>query len=282
MSFRLYQNFNNSIPFLRGYKQLKIPVIDNAGNPAWPELFPIEKIREIENSVGPRHFSAQMMLEYVSEDKIHLDPGAVQFYCADFNENLCRIGEHNVTGGNIYWDPSSGHISSDGSVCVLIYRDDKNKQFFLHDIMYINVDDNDIHPLSTQCESVLKFMQKHKFNRIGIEINGLGNALPEIIKKEADARHIPINVVQISNHTKKETRILNAIEPMLNTGRLYMHTRIQQTMLLSEMLAWSPIGSAEHDDGLDAVAGALAMNPTSIKPVITHGGLIKANTEFKI
>ena len=79
MSFRVNENFNNSIPFLVGYKQLKIPIIDDGGNPAWPEMFPIEKIHELENIVGPRHFSAQMMLEYVDEEKIHLDPGAVQF-----------------------------------------------------------------------------------------------------------------------------------------------------------------------------------------------------------
>ena len=282
MSFRLYQNFNNSIPFLRGYKQLKIPIMDNAGNPAWPEVFPIEKIRELEEIVGGRHFSAQMLLEYVSEDRIHLDPGAVKFYCDDFNQNLCRIGEHNITGASIYWDPSSGHTTSDGSVCVLIYRDDKNKDIFIHDVVYMLVSDEDIHPLSTQCESVLQFMRKHTLNRIGIETNGIGNALPEIIRKNADAEHMRINIVQISNHTKKETRILDTIEPILNTGHLFMHEKIKQTMLLSEMLAWTPVGSAEYDDGLDAIAGAIAMMPQPIKPITNHIGLIKANTEFQI
>ena len=282
MSIRLNENFNNSIPFLSGYKQLKIPIVDDAGNPAWPELFPIEKIKELERIVGPRHFSAQMMLEYVAEERIHLDPGSAHFYSDDFDIHSSRIGEHYITGVCLYWDPSSGHSASDGSVCTLVYRDDKNKNAFVHDILYMTVEDEDLHPLSTQCESVLDFMQKYRLNRIGIEINGIGNALPEIMRRVANNRKMTINIVQISNHTKKETRILNAIEPMLNTGRLYMHTRIQQTMLLSEMLAWSPIGSTEHDDGLDAVAGALAMNPISIKPVITHGGLIRANTEFKI
>ncbi|MBR3511224.1 MAG: hypothetical protein IKN73_04145 [Alphaproteobacteria bacterium] len=282
MSFRLYQNFNNSIPFLQGYKQLKIPIIDNAGNPAWPELFPMEKIQEIENSVGPRHFSAQMMLEYVSEDRIHLDPGALHFYDDDFDDKLCRIGEHNITSGSMYWDPSSGHMSADGSVCVLIYRDDKNKRMFLHDMMHMKVDDEDNHPLSTQCEYVLNFMHKHKFNRIGIEINGIGNALPEILRKTAETQNIKINVIQISNHIKKETRILNAIEPILNTGHLFVHERIKQTMLLSEMLSWTPMGSSEHDDGLDALAGALVMNPNIIKPLSNRVGFIKANTDFQI
>ena len=282
MSIRLNENFNNSIPFLSGYKQLKIPIVDNVGNPAWPEVFPIEKIQELERIVGPRHFSAQMMLEYVAEERIHLDPGAIHFYGDDFDSRTARIGEHVITGASVYWDPSSGHNTSDGSVCVLIYRDDKNTTAFVHDVLYITVLDDDIHPLASQCEKILNFLQKHKINRIGIEINGIGNALPEIIRRIADDRNMPLHIVQISNHTKKETRILNAVEPMLNTGRMFMHERVKQTMLLAEMLAWTPIGSTEHDDGLDAVAGALAMTPIPLRPISNNIGLIRANTEFKI
>lgn len=282
MSIRLNENFNNSIPFLSGYKQLKIPIIDNAGKSAWPEVFPLEKIRDIERIVGPRHFSAQMMLEYVAEERIHLDPGAIHFYADDFDNRTSRIGEHLITGASVYWDPSSARNTSDGSVCVLVYRDDKNMNAFVHDILYLSVEDGDMHPLSTQCEKVIDFLGKHKINRIGIEINGIGNALPEIIRRVADARGVGLNIIQISNHTKKETRILNAMEPMLNTGRLFMHDNIRQTMLLSEMLAWTPIGSMEHDDGLDAVSGALAMTPIPIRNAAKHIGMIRANTEFKI
>ena len=265
-----------------GYKQLRIPIMDSAGNPAWPEMFPTEKIQELQRIVGPRHFSAQMMLEYVAEEKICLDPGALRFYDDDLDHRTCRLGNHLITGLCAYWDPSSGHSSSDGSVCVLIYRDDKNRTAFVHDILYMVVPDDDIHPLATQCDKVLLFMQKHKLNRIGIEINGIGNALPEILRNTADAKHFAIHIVQISNHTKKETRILNAIEPMLTTGRLFVRNTVKQSMLLSEMLSWTPCGSKEHDDGLDAVSGALTMMPLPIRPLVNQTGLIKANTEFKI
>ena len=282
MSLRINENFNNSIPFLVGYKQLKIPIVDDGGNPAWPEMFPIEKIRELENIVGPRHFSAQMMLEYVDEEKIHLEPGAVQFYDDDFDKFNCRIGEHIITGASLYWDPSSGRANSDGSVCALIYRDDKNRTAFVHDIKYMSVDDEDLHPLTTQCELVLEFMKKHNVNRLGIETNGIGNALPEIIRRIANTKNIQINIIQISNHIKKETRILNVIEPLLASGRLYMHNKIKQTMLLSEMLAFTPMGSTEHDDGLDAVAGCLAMVPGPVRPVNGRNTIIRANTNFTI
>ena len=282
MSFRLNENFNNSIPFLIGYKQLKIPIVDKDGNPAWPEMFSLEKIQELQNIVGPRHFSAQMMLDYVPEEKICLDPGALTFYDNDFDVRTCRLGDYLITGVCLYWDPSSGHRTSDGSVCVLVYRDDKNKIAFVHDILYMQVSDDDVHPLATQCEKILSFMQIYHLNRVGIEINGIGNALPEILRRVAVTNNMTINIIQIANHTKKETRILNSIEPMLTTGRLFMRNTIKQTMLLSEMLAWSPLGSKEHDDGLDALAGALVMTPAPIRPFANKIGLIKANTEFKL
>lgn len=282
MSIRLNENFDNSTPFLNGYKQIKIPIIDNAGNSAWPEVFPVEKIHELENIVGPRHFSAQMMLEYVPDEQVYLDPGAINFYSDNFESRFARIGDHCISGASFYWDPSSGHTKSDGSVCALVYRDDKNSIVFVHDVLYLTVSEDDLYPLAKQCESILNFMEKHNLSRIGIEINGIGNALPEIIRNTASKKHFPINIVQISNHTKKETRILNAIEPVLTTGRLYMHERIKQTMLLSEMLSWSPVASKEHDDGLDAVAGALAMTPCPVRAINHRNQIIRANTEFNI
>ena len=256
--------------------------MDAAGNPAWPEMFPIQKIREMEMIVGPRHFSAQMMLEYVAEERVHLDPGAINFYCAEFDVRFARIGEHNISGVSLYWDPSTGRAKSDGSVCALIFRDDKNSNIFVHDMLYTRVADEDLYPLANQCESVLGFMQKYNLNRIGVEINGIGNALPEIMRNTAAKKQFSINIIQIANHTKKETRILNAIEPILNTGRLYMHEKIKQTMLLSEMLAWTPMGSNEHDDGLDAIAGALAMTPCPLRAFNQRNQIIHANTEFKL
>ena len=261
---------------------MKIPIVDDAGNPAWPEMFPIEKIHELADTVGQRHFSAQMMLEYVAQERVQLDPGAIHFYSQDFDSYSARIGDNNITGLAFYWDPSTGRQNHDGSVCALVYRDDKNRNIFIHDIMYMQVKDEDIHPLSNQCSLVLDFMQKYRLNRIGIETNGIGNALPEIMRDIANKKQMQINITQISNHIKKETRILNALEPLLSTGHLYMHERIKQTILLAEMLAFTPIGSKEHDDGLDAVAGAISMMPTPARAFSKNITQIRANTEFKV
>jgi hypothetical protein len=234
----VHQNFQFSTPFLRGYKKLTIPIMDNAGKPAWPEIFPIDKIESLQETVGVRHFSAQMMLEYISEDKARLDPGALHFYEGEFDANSAKLGDNLITGAAIYWDPSMGQRKPDNSVCVLLYRDDKNRQCFIHDVKYLSVDDNDSYPMSNQYEMVLDFMNLHNHKVIGIEVNGIGNSLPEIITNIAKLRGQRVSVKKIKNTQRKETRILNSIEPLLSTGRLYAHQRVRKTPLLGEMLVW--------------------------------------------
>lgn len=278
----VYQNFQFSTPFLRGYKELRIPVLNSHGISAWPELFPLEKIEEMRDIVGPRHFSSQMMLEYVSEDKARLDPGALHFYDYNFDANNAKLGDNLITGAAMYWDPSGGMAKSDNSVCVLIYRDDRNRRIFIQDVKYLTVDDNDFHPLATQCESILNFMQVHNQKKIAIEVNGMGNALPEILREAAMKRGQSVLVQKIVSNLNKEKRILNAIEPLLTTGRLYAHEKIKSTPLLSEMLGWSPLMSNNQDDGLDALAGAMQLQPTIIRTLSSKLRPLKAKIDFKV
>ena len=277
----VYEKFTFSTPFLCGYRRLKIPIIDSDGCAAWPEVFPLEKIDEMRETVGPRHFSSQMMLQFVSPERVRLDPGAIKMYGDEFDARAGRLGDAVITGVSAYWDPSSGRRKSDGSVCVLVYRDDKNRRAYIHDVRYLVVDDNDTHPLGRQCDMVLDFLAAHGLRRIAVETNGIGNALPEIIRDVAAKRAMPVSIQQISNSRNKELRILDAIEPMLTTGRLYAHSRVATTPLFAEMMGWSPIGAAGHDDGIDAVAGALSITPAAIRTP-TSTGAYRANTDFNV
>lgn len=282
MSDIVYKNFGFSTPFLSGYRILKIPIVDTCGNPAWPELFPIEKINQMWQIVGPRHFSAQMMLEFVPPERIRLDPGQIHLYQDSFDKYSARLGANLITGASMYWDPSTGRRKSDDSVCVFIYRDDKNHNVFIHDVMYMHVDDSETHPLNRQCEMVLSFMRRYDMRRITIETNGLGNALPEIMRDVAAHNGENICVTKISNNKNKSDRILDAIEPVLTSGHLYAHIRVQQTPFISEMLGWSPIGGIGHDDGLDAVAGAITQVPVAVRSVGNQNKTFHANTKFSV
>ncbi len=262
---------------------LRIPIVDRDGIPAWPELFPISRIDDMRLTVGPRHFSAQMMLEFIPPDRARLDPDALRLYDDAFDARFAKIGDNQISGCVVYWDPSSGRRGRDASVCALVYRDDATHRVFIHDLLYLVVPDEDLHPMARQCEMVLEFMAKYDLRRVAIETNGIGSALPEIMRDVATRRGAGISVVRVTNSHNKESRILDAIEPVLNTGRLYAHRRITQTPFVAEMLGWSPIGrGATHDDGLDAVAGAIGAVPTPVRPVGAAPRTFRANTNFKL
>lgn len=267
-------------PFLTGYDKLKIPIIDSRGNSAWPDVFPINVIDEMRIVVGARHFASQMMLDFVPPDRVRLDPGQITFYDDEYDVARACIGQNHITGATMYWDPSMGRKTSDASVCVMLYRDDKHRFVFVHDVLYLSVDAGDEHPLARQCGRVIDFMSRHRVRKINIETNGIGNALPEIFRTTAHARDMGYVVCPITNNVRKETRIIDAIEPYLNTGRMFAHRRVCSTPLMSEMIGWSPIGGGGHDDGIDAVAGAICATPI---PVYSSRGIqtYSANTNFQ-
>lgn len=279
----VYEKNAFSTPFLRGYKLLKIPLVNTDGTPAWPELFPLSRIDELRETVGARHFLSQMMLEYTPLERARLDPGGIQFYETEFDARVARIDEFHITGMTLYWDPATGRRHRDGSTCVLLYRDDNSRHVFIHDILYLTVSDEEQFPLSRQCDMVLDFMSARSLRRITIETNGLGIGLPEIMRDCATRRGANICVNKIQNNKPKSDRILNAIEPLLSTGRLHAHMRVQNTPLLSEMLGWSPIGAnGIHDDGLDAVAGAITDTPTPVRAIGASIKTFSANTNFSV
>lgn len=282
MSNIVYENFGFSMPFLQGYRELKIPIIKPDGTPEWPELFPMSRLDSLRKSVGARQFSAQMMLEFVAPERARLDPGDLIFYQDTFNPRNAKIGDNLITGASVYWDPSLGGTKSDASVCVLIYRDDNTRRIFIYDVIYLIVPENTKFPMAHQCEMILDFMARHNMRRIAIEVNGIGNALPEILRQVAMSRNFAITIERIKNTKNKESRILDTIEPILTTGRLYAHSRIQQTPIISEMLAWTPSGGTTHDDGIDALAGAICAPITPIRPLGAVARPITANTNFTI
>ena len=259
-----------------------MPILNSDGASAWPEVFSIDKISNLRQTVGEHHFMAQMMLEFRPLENVRLDPGKIQFYDWNFNFHTGRLGDWCVTGAAMYWDPSLGHKNTDASVCAFIFRDDKSHNIFLHDIMYMVVPRDHPQPLTYQCDLVLEFLNKYKMRRLAVEVNGLGHALPEILNDKITHMGGGIVVQRVNNHTKKEDRIMNALEPLLGAGRLFAHQKIQQTPLLSEMIGWSPIGGIGHDDGLDALSGAINAVPVPIRPMGTTIRTFHANTNFKI
>ncbi|MDR1027087.1 MAG: hypothetical protein LBL46_01585, partial [Rickettsiales bacterium] len=149
------------------------------------------------------------------------------------------------------------------------------------DCFYLYADDDDIHPLATQCNAILDFMAVRGIKNIAIEVNGIGNAIPEIMRREAAARGREVFISRIVNKENKAERILGAIEPLLSAGKLFAHERVRESGLMDEFADWTPSGWT-HDDGLDALAGALRLPPIPLRPRPANPRQFRAMMEFKV
>ena len=78
------------------------------------------------------------------------------------------------------------------------------------------------------------------------------------------AEGLAASVIEQASHTPKDRRILEAFDARLAAGSLFAHRSVFATPLIGEMREWRPGQNAGHDDGLDAVAGALSLEPVRL------------------
>ncbi len=272
--------------FLKGYKRLVVPILDQENKSAWPERFPENKIERMRQRVGPARFAAQMMLEPTSLTNMRLDPKAIQFYPDELSYQeagrraVLKIGETKLVSASCWWDPAFGDVRGrgDGSVLAIVYCDEEG-HYYLHDIVYIKIDthnalennDNDIATL--QCERVAERLEHYYISSITIETNGIGQFLPAIMRKVLKQRGQRVAVREQHSVSNKNERILSAFDVVLASAYLHAHQRVRDTPFIREMQDWRPNKSSQRDDGLDAVASAILSEPIRIgtnTPYISH------------
>lgn len=263
-------------PFLDQFARMKVPIMDEAGNSAWPERFSQKRIKEMQKSVGPAHFKSQMMCEPVQINEGYFCTNLLQIYDDDMEviwsgkQPLIMIGARKITHVSAWWDPAFGGRKGDGSVVAVVYRD-SDGAFLLHHLEQITVDEHDtVDEASQQCRRVTRIINDHFLPQIMIETNGIGGFLPRILMREIRDAGLMCNVNTQTSHIPKEQRILQAFDAPLAARAIYIHRSILKTPFMTEMEDWRPSGIAayaarraqssgygRHDDCLDATAGAI-------------------------
>ncbi len=76
---------------------------------------------------------------------------------------------------------------------------------------------------------------------------------------------------EVSSRRAKAVRILEGFDAVMAARRLYVHESVRQTPFLTEMREWVPGKGTGHDDGLDAVAGALSLQPDRLERLYMRG-----------
>lgn len=262
-------------PFLDGFKRLSIPLLDARGRCAWPERYDEDDITRIKRMTGPNKFASQMQLVPVNITEGRLDMAALSFYDAEaiYQKELAllHIGGKKMVSASAYWDPALGR-GGDASVVAVVFTD-ADGAYYLHHLAYIRTDDHSTEDEATQqCRAVASIMKRFQLPFITVEINGIGRFLPNILRRELANAHAPTKVRELSNSRNKELRILEAFDAVLAARLLHIHDSVKKTQLLTEMQEWRPDVKGGNDDGLDAVAGALAQEPMRVKRYYPSAG----------
>lgn len=258
----------NTDGFLKGFETFKLPILDENGQSAWPERFPLSKIESIRKRAGPLKFLSQMLLKPVSLKEGRLNANGIIFYDEplDYRQTngkaVLSIGDCQMVSANAWWDPAFGSVQGDNSVLACVFFD-KNGRAFLDDIVYLKSQQPD-KAAESQCSQVVDLIERYHLPQIRIETNGIGKFLPELLKKTLCERHIVCAVLPVHSHVPKAIRITEGLDARLANGSLLFHVRIKQTPLMDEIASWTPDARQIHDDGLDALAGCLLAEPVHL------------------
>ncbi len=260
--------------FLSDFERLVIPVVDDEGVSAWPERFSIENIERIKTNSGPNKFASQMLLRPVNIAEGRLDPTALQFYDArlDYTKEINRleINGRQMVSAHGYWDPAFGR-GGDNSVFAAVFTDEDG-QYWLHKLLYIELDNHsDEDEAAQQCRQVAYQAQILRLPSVAVEDNGIGKMLPGILRTALAKNNVPCSVKSVHNNRPKDLRILEAFDVVLAARVLHVHESVRDTPFLSEMQEWKPGKKHGRDDGLDAVAGALALEPMRLRSFPKRG-----------
>jgi len=281
-------------PFLEGFERLTIPLVDEQGNSAWPERFSADDVARLRQAAGPNKFASQMMLCPVNIAEGRLDPAQFRRYQAepDFYKEigLLMLGDRKIVSASAWWDPAFGRAGGDRSVLAIIYTDEHG-HYWLHRVIYLppaNEAGGD--EAGAQCRAVAAQAKAFFLPSVALEINGLGRFLPGILRRELALARVPCSVREISSRRAKDVRILEALDTVLAARMLHVHESVYAGPFINEVQEWRPGATGQRDDGLDAVAGALALEPVRLARFAPQGrpgwrgtdASYQAQTDFEV
>ena len=231
-------------------------IIDDDGQPIWPERFPKSRIEEIKNeyaSVGNINgFYQEYMNISQSPDEAPFKPDWIKMHHYNYeriNGQSCltrQIGdEKKIVPIEVYGgvDPASSlSMRADFFVVTTIGIDNENNKYVI-DIFRKRC------PPNEQPDIIIDLFKKYKHKKMKIETVAYQEALRTAVKEKMLDNNIYIPGLEkgVKPRNRKSERLLSLV-PMVAKGQFYF--RPQDTEAQTEFLSY-PKG--KHDDIMDAI-----------------------------
>lgn len=250
--------------------------IDVAAHCNWPERFTrseIEKRRK--ETLTLNAWDSQYMLEAKPIGEIRLDPEQIVAYdCEPVIRKANRVttmwlGAVQITGCALHWDPSSGKLHSDASAAMFDLQDGYGRHYWhraldLKGAMAETSEDGH-RIVGGQVMQLCDLIEQFRIPRVTVETNGLGDGAEKFLKMALKQRRLNFcGVATLTAAENKNKRILEALEPLMQSGMLWAHISVLDGPLWDQMKDWNPSTQRQKDDFLDAGSGAVTDQPTRI------------------
>ncbi len=223
------------------WQRIKFPAIAivdeeirKEGDPLWADKFGIEKLRKIENTLGPYEFLALYQATPISSEN-------QEFKKMWFKERTWAEVEALDTRKFATIDPGGKELENDYTGIIRNYIDRQNNW---------NIKAMRVHFESTEIINLIFKLHDEGFEKIGIEDTVFTKAIDPFLKQECRKRN-KFPVVEPLRHAgrSKEVRIRGIIPRYANSSIYHISGECKD--LVDEALVF-PKGA--HDDVLDALA----------------------------
>lgn len=254
-------------------------LIDCYAGCAWPERFTrkdLEARRRKTKTVN--YWDSQYQLHSRPVHQQRLDPAKIIPYEAEPRivtaNGACEmwLGNVQIVGCSLRWDPASGKVNSDVSAAVLDLQDAHGRHYW-HRVEALKgeiarTDDSGKKINDGQVLQLCDLVEAFQIPRVTLETNGIGQFAPSFLRMALKQRKLACGISEVQAVKNKNTRILEALEPLINSGMLWAHTSVLDGPLWDQMKDWNPEVRDQPDDLLDAGAGAVTDQPVRVGKLV--------------
>ncbi|EHU1763532.1 phage terminase large subunit [Acinetobacter baumannii] len=286
-------------------------VIDFYSKGIWEERFtPAEMEIRREECKTLNEWDSQYQMHAKPIGDVRLDPDKILAYdCEPYikranGELILMLGDRQMVGCSLKWDPSSGKLKSDVSSVALFFHDALGNKYWHRSISLTGPDvitDEGGNIVGGQVWQLCDLIQEFNVPRVVVETNGIGGFAPSSLKGALKKRGIQCGVTEQHAHQNKNKRILEAMEGPLMSGLLWAHIsvlevgegeNVEDSPQVKQMREWNPALSNQPDDYMDSAAGAIVEQPerigkihnkNTVKEAVnwrTNGGVYEATVDF--
>lgn len=255
-------------------------VLDIYSGCAWPERFDRKEIELRRKETRTLNaWDSQYMLEAKPIEEIRLDPERITPYAVEAVIRKANgtaamfLGSVQIAMASVRWDPASGKLNSDVSAVAVVLQDLIGRRY-LHRMERLTgevaeFDDTGKVITGGQVWQLCDLIETLNLPRVVVETNGIGAFAPAVLKAALKQRRLRCGVAVEQAVANKSRRILEAWEPLLESGgQLWAHVSVLRGPLWDQMKEWIPTAPNQKDDYLDAGAGALTDTPERVGQIV--------------